>query len=125
MHTKIPGHAYTVKLQDYCKLYEGLIYNNLFQVVLSQGGGSNKGGFTVLHSNAKNTIHLDGIFNIISYDVVPKLQQVLLASDFKVTAVSLIFIIVSSVCLSLSIYIYYKYYLSFFFWFSHSQYKLI
>ncbi|KAJ8636242.1 hypothetical protein MRB53_010509 [Persea americana] len=53
-------------------------------VVLSQCGGSNRGGFRILYSNAKNTIQLDGIFNIISYDVVPKLQQVLLASDFKI-----------------------------------------
>lgn len=50
-----------------------------------------------MYSNAKNTIQLDGIFNIISYDVVPKLQQVLLASDFKVTAVNSIFNIVSIV----------------------------
>ncbi|XP_077217696.1 chromatin remodeling factor18 [Tasmannia lanceolata] len=53
-------------------------------VVLSQGGGSNRGGFTIEHSNAKDTIHLDGLFNIISYDVVPKLQDVLMASDFKI-----------------------------------------
>ena len=50
-----------------------------------------------MYSNAKNTIQLDGIFNIISYDVVPKLQQVLLASDFKVTAVNSIFNVVSIV----------------------------
>lgn len=53
-------------------------------VVLSQCGGSNRGGFTIVYSNSKGNIHLDGLFNIISYDVVPKLQEVLLASDFKI-----------------------------------------
>ncbi|XP_043710731.1 SWI/SNF-related matrix-associated actin-dependent regulator of chromatin subfamily A-like protein 1 isoform X2 [Telopea speciosissima] len=53
-------------------------------VVLSQLGGSNRGGFKIVQSNSKGTIHLDGVFNIISYDVVPKLQDVLLASEFKV-----------------------------------------
>ncbi|KAH7546640.1 hypothetical protein FEM48_Zijuj01G0222900 [Ziziphus jujuba var. spinosa] len=53
-------------------------------VVLSQCGGSNRGGFTIVSTNSKGTIHLDGLFNIISYDVVPKLQNLLMASDFKV-----------------------------------------
>ncbi|XP_057958937.1 uncharacterized protein LOC131151656 isoform X6 [Malania oleifera] len=53
-------------------------------VVLSQWGGSNRGGFTIVPSNTKGTIHLDGVFNIISYDVVPKLQSILMASEFKV-----------------------------------------
>lgn len=53
-------------------------------VVLSQCSGSNKAGFTIVPSNTKGTIHLDGLFNIISYDVVPKLQNILMASDFKV-----------------------------------------
>ncbi|XP_008223495.1 PREDICTED: SWI/SNF-related matrix-associated actin-dependent regulator of chromatin subfamily A-like protein 1 isoform X1 [Prunus mume] len=53
-------------------------------VVLSQCGGSNRSGFTVVSSNTKGTIHLDGLFNIISYDVVPKLQNLLMASEFKV-----------------------------------------
>ncbi|KAF9600180.1 hypothetical protein IFM89_005004 [Coptis chinensis] len=52
-------------------------------VVLSQCSGSNRGGFTIVHSNAKSTIHLDGVFNIISYDSVPKLEQLLMASEFK------------------------------------------
>lgn len=54
------------------------------QVVLSQWNGSNRGGFNVVPSNSKRPINLDGIFNIISYDVVPKLQDKLLASAFKV-----------------------------------------
>ncbi|KAI9077731.1 hypothetical protein K1719_040217 [Acacia pycnantha] len=53
------------------------------KVVLSQSGGSNKGGFTIVSSNTKSSIHLDGVFNIISYDLVPKLQSMLMASDFK------------------------------------------
>ncbi|KAJ4721866.1 SWI/SNF-related matrix-associated actin-dependent regulator of chromatin subfamily A-like protein 1 [Melia azedarach] len=53
-------------------------------VVLSQLGGSNRSGFTIISSSTKSTIHLDGLFNIISYDVVPKLQNTLLSSDFKV-----------------------------------------
>lgn len=52
-------------------------------VVLSPGG-SNRGGFTIIHSNTKSNIRLDGVFNIISYDLVPKLQNVLLESDFKI-----------------------------------------
>ncbi|XP_059444119.1 uncharacterized protein LOC132176025 [Corylus avellana] len=53
-------------------------------VVLSQCGGSNKAGYTVVPSNTKGSIHLDGLFNIISYDVVPKLQNLLMALEFKV-----------------------------------------
>lgn len=54
-------------------------------MVLSQCGGSNRAGFTIVHSNTKGSIHLDGLFNILSYDVVPKLQNVLMASEFKVS----------------------------------------
>ncbi|MCD7448084.1 hypothetical protein HAX54_038178 [Datura stramonium] len=53
-------------------------------VVLSQCSGSNKGGFKIVPSNTKKSIHLDGVFNIVSYDVVPKLQDLLMASKFKV-----------------------------------------
>ncbi|WOH13139.1 hypothetical protein DCAR_0832648 [Daucus carota subsp. sativus] len=53
-------------------------------VVLSQCSGSNKAGFTIIPSNRKGTVRLDGVFNIISYDIVPKLQDTLMASDFKV-----------------------------------------
>ncbi|KAK9288210.1 hypothetical protein L1049_016659 [Liquidambar formosana] len=53
-------------------------------VILSQCGGSNRGGFTIVPSNTKGTIHLDGLFNIISYDLVPKLQNILMTSEFKV-----------------------------------------
>ncbi|KAK1380462.1 SWI/SNF-related matrix-associated actin-dependent regulator of chromatin subfamily A-like protein 1 [Heracleum sosnowskyi] len=53
-------------------------------VVLSQCTGSNKAGFTIIPSNRKGTVRLDGVFNIISYDIVPKLQDTLVSSDFKV-----------------------------------------
>ncbi|XP_072979567.1 uncharacterized protein [Typha angustifolia] len=53
-------------------------------VVLPQYGGSNRAGFKIVYSNSKAAIHLDGVFNIISYDVVPKIQHVLLDSDFKI-----------------------------------------
>ncbi|CAL0330241.1 unnamed protein product [Lupinus luteus] len=53
-------------------------------VVLSQSGGSNRGGFNIVSSSGKSRIHLTGLFNIISYDLVPKLQNMLIASDFKV-----------------------------------------
>ncbi|KAG5573929.1 hypothetical protein H5410_063695 [Solanum commersonii] len=53
-------------------------------VILSQCSGSNKGGFKIVPSNTKKSIHLDGVFNIVSYDIVPKLQDLLMASTFKV-----------------------------------------
>ncbi|KAH9684205.1 chromatin remodeling factor18 [Citrus sinensis] len=53
-------------------------------VVLSQLGGSNRSGFTIVSSNTKRNIHLDGLFNIISYDVVLKLQNILMSSNFKI-----------------------------------------
>ncbi|KAK4586288.1 hypothetical protein RGQ29_023457 [Quercus rubra] len=53
-------------------------------VVLSQCGGSNRAGYTIVSSSTKGCILLDGLFNIISYDVVPKLQNLLMASEFKV-----------------------------------------
>lgn len=53
-------------------------------VVLSKSSGSNKGGFKIVPPNTKKSIHLDGVFNIVSYDTVPKLQDLLMASTFKV-----------------------------------------
>ncbi|GMH29707.1 hypothetical protein Nepgr_031550 [Nepenthes gracilis] len=52
-------------------------------VVLSQWGGSNRSGFTIV-SSIKCGTHLDGVFNIVSYDTVPKLQNTLMKSEFKV-----------------------------------------
>ncbi|KAI7741873.1 hypothetical protein M8C21_032445 [Ambrosia artemisiifolia] len=53
-------------------------------VVLSSYSGSNKGGFTIVRSNTKGNVRLDGLFNIVSYDAVPKLQGILMSADFKV-----------------------------------------
>ncbi|XP_020575775.1 SWI/SNF-related matrix-associated actin-dependent regulator of chromatin subfamily A-like protein 1 isoform X2 [Phalaenopsis equestris] len=52
-------------------------------VVLSQAG-STRGGFKIVFSSQKLAIRLDGTFNIVSYDSVPKLQNVLLSSAFKI-----------------------------------------
>ncbi|KAL8161310.1 hypothetical protein V2J09_012799 [Rumex salicifolius] len=52
-------------------------------VVLPQWGGSNKCGYRVVGASNGN-VQLDGIFNIVSYDSVTKLQNTLLTSDFKV-----------------------------------------
>ncbi|EPS71202.1 hypothetical protein M569_03554, partial [Genlisea aurea] len=52
-------------------------------VVLSQCSGINRGGFNVLSSSSKQSLNLDGIFNIISYDSVTKFQDILLSSHFK------------------------------------------
>lgn len=54
-------------------------------MVLSQWGGTNRGGFNIVASNTKRNIQLDGVFNIISYDIVPKIQDMLMTSDFKVS----------------------------------------
>ena len=54
------------------------------QVVLSQYGGSNKAGFYTVYLNKTGTTNLDGVFNILSYDAVPKLQNILLSTEFKV-----------------------------------------
>lgn len=53
-------------------------------VVLPHTGGSHKAGFRVAYSNSKGDFHLDGVFNVISYDVVPKIQSTLLDLDFKI-----------------------------------------
>ncbi|CAJ1940672.1 unnamed protein product [Sphenostylis stenocarpa] len=53
-------------------------------IVLPQSGGSNRGGFNIVSSSAKNSIRLDGLFNIISYELVPKLQNMLMTCEFKV-----------------------------------------
>ncbi|KAG5028687.1 hypothetical protein JHK87_012201 [Glycine soja] len=43
-----------------------------------------RGGFNIVSSSAKSSIHLDGVFNIISYDLVPKLQNMLMTCNFKI-----------------------------------------
>ncbi|OMO53971.1 SNF2-related protein, partial [Corchorus olitorius] len=53
-------------------------------VIFSQISGSNRGGFAILSSKNKGGIRLDGMFNIISYDLVARIENVLMASEFKV-----------------------------------------
>ncbi|OMO71315.1 SNF2-related protein [Corchorus olitorius] len=53
-------------------------------IIFSQISGSNRGGFTILSSKNKGGIRLDGMFNIISYDLVAKIENALMASEFKV-----------------------------------------
>ncbi|XP_062189338.1 uncharacterized protein LOC133892517 isoform X2 [Phragmites australis] len=53
-------------------------------VVLPHTGGSSKTGFRLVYSNTKGDFRLDGVFNVISYDVVPKIQSTLLDLDFKI-----------------------------------------
>ncbi|KAJ3683921.1 hypothetical protein LUZ60_014148 [Juncus effusus] len=54
-------------------------------VVMPQSGGSaNRTAFNLVYSNSKTKIHLDGLFNIISYDIVPKLEKTLVESRFKI-----------------------------------------
>lgn len=53
-------------------------------VVMSQWAGSNIGNFNIVQTSSKQTIQLDGVFNIISYELVSKLQEILVNSDFKI-----------------------------------------
>lgn len=55
------------------------------QVVMSQCTGSNREGFNVVHSAGKSPVKLDGLFNIISYDLVTKLSQAISEAHFKVS----------------------------------------
>ncbi|KAL2922321.1 Nuclear receptor coactivator 6 [Bienertia sinuspersici] len=64
-------------------MFTALKFGFYILVLLSQCTGSNRGGFSVV-STAKGTARLDGVFNIISYDSVPKLQGTLMSSEFKV-----------------------------------------
>lgn len=53
-------------------------------VVMSQWAGSNIGNFNIVQTSSKQTVRLDGVFNIISYELVSKLQEILVNSDFKI-----------------------------------------
>ena len=55
---------------------------------MSQWSGSKIGNFNIVQTSGKQTIQLDGVFNIISYELVSKIQEILVNSDFKVTAPS-------------------------------------
>lgn len=68
---------------------------------MSGYSGSNKGGFTIIRSNTKGDIRLDGLFNIVAYDAVPKLQGVLVNSDFKVSLSNNLYLIHAKVYFTL------------------------
>lgn len=53
-------------------------------VVMSQWSGSKIGNFNIVQTSGKQTIQLDGVFNIISYELVSKIQEILVNSDFKI-----------------------------------------
>jgi SWI/SNF-related matrix-associated actin-dependent regulator 1 of chromatin subfamily A len=53
-------------------------------VVMSQWAGSNIGNLNIVQTSSKQIVRLDGVFNIISYELVSKLQEILVNSDFKI-----------------------------------------
>eukprot|EP01018_Ginkgo_biloba_P010142 Gb_39378 [translate_table: standard] len=55
----------------------------ILRVVMSQWAGSNRGGFNIVQSSGRHAVQLDGVFNILSYDLVSKLQDTLSNTDFK------------------------------------------
>lgn len=52
---------------------------------MSQYSGSNKEGFNIVHSAGKGPVRLDGLFNIVSYDLVSKLNDAISEVEFKVS----------------------------------------
>ncbi|KAH7428525.1 hypothetical protein KP509_09G005400 [Ceratopteris richardii] len=53
-------------------------------VVMSQCSGSNKEGFNIVQSTGSKVVRLDGLFNIVSYELVSKLQNEIAEVDFQV-----------------------------------------
>lgn len=53
-------------------------------VVMSQGFGSNREGFNIVQSSGRQPVKLDGCFNIISYDLVSKLQDEIVQAEFEI-----------------------------------------
>ena len=51
---------------------------------MSQYCGSNREGFNILQTSGRKSVRLDGLFNIISYDLVTKLQEDITQANFKV-----------------------------------------
>ncbi len=50
---------------------------------MSQSCGSNREGFNLVQSAGKQPVRLDGLFNIVSYDLVTKLSQAIGEASFK------------------------------------------
>eukprot|EP00249_Psilotum_nudum_P017769 c26481_g1_i1 orf=136-2202(+) len=53
-------------------------------VVMPLWAGSNYEGFNIVQSAGKQPIQFDGLFNIVSYDLVSKLQNEIAAANFKI-----------------------------------------
>ncbi|KAG0615425.1 hypothetical protein M758_5G040200 [Ceratodon purpureus] len=53
-------------------------------VVMPQCAGSNKEGFNIVHSAGRGPVKLDGLFNIVSYDLVSKLNDAISEAEFKI-----------------------------------------
>lgn len=74
-HAQVYAHSHIIVVTMTC-LY--------VQVLLSAAGGSNRGGYTILRSNMRTSVRFDGVFNIVSYDAIPKFQNILMSTEFKV-----------------------------------------
>eukprot|EP00250_Pteridium_aquilinum_P008253 c17804_g2_i1 orf=317-2359(-) len=53
-------------------------------VVMSQCYGSNREGFKIVQASGSKGLRLDGQFNIVSYELVSKLQDEIMQTDFKI-----------------------------------------
>ncbi|KAH9322233.1 hypothetical protein KI387_016872, partial [Taxus chinensis] len=60
------------------------ICSSEISIVMSQFAGSSREGFNIVQSSSKHNVQLDGLFNIVSYDLLPKLQETLMNTDFKI-----------------------------------------
>ena len=52
---------------------------------MPQCSSSNKEGFNIVPSAGRVPVKLDGIFNIVSYDLVSKLTDAISEAEFKVS----------------------------------------
>ena len=52
---------------------------------MPQCSASNKEGFNIVYSTGKGPVKLDGLFNILSYDLVSKLNDAISEAEFKVS----------------------------------------
>lgn len=57
----------------------------IVKVVMSQCSISNREGFNIVHLAGKGSVRLDGLFNIMSYDLVTKLNDAISEAKFKVS----------------------------------------
>ncbi|CAM6083418.1 unnamed protein product [Calypogeia fissa] len=60
-----------------------LIDPSLITIVMSQGGNSRE-GYNIVRTTGKQELRLHGVFNIVSYDVLAKLEDLIYLSDFQI-----------------------------------------